>query len=203
MTRSIAGFIIIMSVVGAARASAQERSPGPGKLEITAIPAGAVYFTENTTRSLPSFGNYGLGGSLTYNFNRFVGVEGEGGAEIAVRDLQFGGLSSSMKAPNMLGYNGNLVVSASGHSLAPYATGGIGGLTMLKRAEVGLNSTETFLTSNVGGGVKWYASGGRWGLRGDYRFVAVQSKDTAPAFFGQQARYGNRVYGGVIINAVK
>ena len=61
----------------------------------------------------------------------------------------------------------------------------------------------TFWTGNVGGGLKWYQSGGRWGLRGDYRFEVVQSKDDAPAFFGQDQRFGNRIYGGVILNVVK
>jgi hypothetical protein len=28
----------------------------------------------------------------------------------------------------------------------------------------------------------------------------VKSKDDAPAFFGQENRYGNRFYGGVILN---
>jgi len=35
----------------------------------------------------------------------------------------------------------------------------------------------------------------------DYRFTAVRSKDDAPSFFGQETRYGHRVYGGVLINA--
>ena len=68
---------------------------------------------------------------------------------------------------------------------------------------LGVNSSETFLTGNVGGGVKWYAPNGRWGLRGDYRFVTVRSNDSAPAFFGQETRFGHRVYGGVVINAVQ
>ena len=80
----------------------------------------------------------------------------------------------------------------------PYVTGGVGGLSLFEKASLGINGTETFLTGNVGGGVKWYA--GRWGLRGDYRFVAVQSKDDAPDFFGQETRYGHRVYGGVLLN---
>jgi len=50
----------------------------------------------------------------------------------------------------------------------------------------------------VGGGVKWYS--GRWGLRGDYRFIAVQSKDDAPEFFGREARYGHRVTGAFLVN---
>jgi hypothetical protein len=49
--------------------------------------------------------------------------------------------------------------------------------------------------------VKWYA--GRWGLRGDYRFIGVQSKDDAPAFFGEETRYGHRVSAAVILNVVQ
>ena len=83
----------------------------------------------------------------------------------------------------------------------PYVTGGVGGLSLLETAGLGINQTETFLTGNVGGGLKWYA--GRWGLRADYRFVGVQSKDDAPEFFGQDTRYGHRVYAGVIVNLVQ
>ncbi|MBI1875943.1 MAG: hypothetical protein HYS05_18930, partial [Acidobacteria bacterium] len=43
---------------------------------------------------------------------------------------------------------------------------------------------------------KWYF--GRWGIRGDYRFIAINSKDGAPAFFGRDDRYGHRAYGGLI-----
>lgn len=113
--------------------------------------------------------------------------------------LQFGGLTSDVKTPNLLNYGGNLVFSVPNQSsVVPYVTGGLGGLSLFEKASLGINSTETFLTGNVGGGVKWYS--GRWGLRGDYRFVAVQSKDDAPSFFGQETRYGHRVYGGVIVN---
>jgi len=72
-------------------------------------------------------------------------------------------------------------------------------LTMFEKASLGINDTQTFLTGNVGGGLKWFS--GRWGLRGDYRFLAVQSKDDAPAFFGRETRYGHRVYGGILIKA--
>ena len=41
------------------------------------------------------------------------------------------------------------------------------------------------------------------GTRGDYRLIAVQWKDDAPAFFGRETRYGHRVYGGVILNVVR
>jgi hypothetical protein len=83
-------------------------------------------------------------------------------------------------------------------SVVPYLTGGVGGMTMFERASLSVNDVETFLTGNVGGGLAWYA--GRWGLRADYRFIAVQSKDDAPSFFGAEERYGHRLYAGVLLN---
>ena len=65
------------------------------------IPGGATFFTSEN--GAPSFGNYTLGGDVTYNFNRIVGVEGEIDTSFGVsQDLMFGGLSSSRKTPNTL-----------------------------------------------------------------------------------------------------
>jgi hypothetical protein len=99
----------------------------------------------------------------------------------------------------LINYSGNLVLSAPNRSsVVPYVTGGVGGLSLLETTRLGISGTETFLTGNVGAGLKWYA--GRWGLRADYRFLAVRSKDDAPAFFGRETRYGHRVYGGLLLN---
>ncbi len=203
MTRFIAVLLIVGGVFGASQAYAQEAGAGPGVVEVSIIPGGGIFFTENTNTKEPSFGNYDLGGALTVNFNRYVGIEGEVAGAIGVsQDLQLGSFSSNEKTPNLLNYSGNIVFSAANRSsVVPYVTGGVGGLSLFEKASLGINQTETFLTGNVGGGVKWYA--GRWGLRGDYRFIGVQSKDTAPGFFGQETRYGHRVYGGVILNVVK
>jgi hypothetical protein len=119
-------------------------------------------------------------------------------------DLQFGDLPSNVKAPNVLSYTGNVVVSIpTGRSVIPYGVGGVGGLTMFERPELGVTSDETFLSGNVGGGVKWYAPNNRWGLRGDYRFGITRSKDDAPEFFGRDTRYIHRVFAAVIINTVR
>ena len=196
--------LALISLVGVDRAQAQTResAPGPGTFEVTIIPGGAAFFTEASDSNSPSFGNYDLGGSATVNFNRFVGVEGEVSGLLGVsQSLDFVTGAVDVKTPHFLNYSGNLIVSAGRGSVVPYATAGLGGLSLFERAEVGVNDTTTFLTTNVGGGVKWYA--GRWGLRGDYRFIAVQSKDDAPAFFGQETRYGHRIYGGVILNVVR
>ncbi|HEU4693039.1 MAG TPA: hypothetical protein VFS23_31975 [Vicinamibacterales bacterium] len=203
MTRWFAA-VAVVAFLGASSAQAQslEAGPGPGTVEVTIIPGGATFFTEASDTDGPSFGNYDLGGSVTFNFNRFVGVEGEVSGLIGVsQSLDFAAGSLDATTPHFLNYSGNVIVSPGRGSVVPYATAGIGGLSLFEKAEVGVADTSTFLTTNVGGGVKWYA--GRWGLRGDYRFIAVQSQDDAPAFFGQENRYGHRVYGGVILNVVR
>jgi Outer membrane protein beta-barrel domain len=200
MTRWIAVLLAVFGLVGASRADAQDLGSGPGVVVVTIVPGGATFFTEGKNSNGPSFGNYGLGGSVAVNFNRYIGVEGEvSGALGITQDLQFTSGTSNLKTPNLLNYSGNVVVSAPSHSgLVPYVTGGVGGLTMFDKASLGIATNDTFLTGNVGGGLEWFK--GAWGLRGDYRFVAVKSKDDAPSFFGQETRYGHRVYGAVLIN---
>jgi hypothetical protein len=202
MSGRIAAIVLIGMMLGVGGAAAQETT-GPGFVEVTYMPAGAAFFTAKG--AAPSFGNYGFGTAVTFNINSYVGIEAELGSMIATTsDLQFGDLDRNTKAPNMLSYTGNAVVSLwAGHAVVPYATGGVGGLTMFERPGVGVFNDETFLTGNVGGGVKWYAPNNRWGLRGDYRFVASKSKDDAPIFFGRDTRYAHRIYGAVIINTVK
>ena len=204
MTRRIGSWIGALALVlTAAPSFAQEVAPGPGTLEVTVIPAGGTFFTSKGSN--PDFGNYTYGGAVAVNFTRFVGIEGElGGTTGIAQDLALGAGTSHLKTPNTLNYSGNIVVSLAGRgSVVPFVTGGIGGLTMFERQGLGVDGNETFLTGNVGGGVKWYAPNGRWGLRGDYRFVTVKSKDDAPEFFGRDTRYGHRVYFGVVVNAIR
>jgi hypothetical protein len=203
MIRTVTIALGVLLLAGAGQALAQESTPGPGTLEVTVVPAGGTFFTSKG--ATPEFGNYTYGGALTYNINRIVGIEGEvGGSAGIAQDLALNGTTSNLKTPNTAMYSGNLVISApTGSSVVPFVAGGVGGLTMFDRPEVGVNQKQTFLTGNVGGGLKWYAPNGRWGLRGDYRLIAVQSKDDGSAFFGQETRYGHRVYVGVLINALR
>ena len=200
MKKWIGVMVAVVALAGAGPAYAQETPSRPGTVVVTIIPGGATFFTEGKDTKGPSFGNYGLGAGVEVNFNRFVGVEGEvSGALGVTQDLKLASGLSNQKTPSLLNYSGNVVVSAPTHSsITPYVTGGVGGLTLFDKASLGINDTQTFLTGNVGGGVKWF--NGRWGLRGDYRFIAVKSKDDAPSFFGRETRYGHRVYGGVLIN---
>jgi len=203
MTRWIAVMLIAVGFAAASPVYAQDAVPGPGAVVVTIIPGGTTFFTEGKEKNEPSFKNYGLGGGVEVNFNRYVGVEGEvTGALGITQNLNFTSFTSNQKTPNLLNYSGNVVVSAANRSsIVPYVTAGIGGLTLFDKATLGVTNTDTFLTGNVGGGVKWFT--GRWGLRGDYRFVTVKSRNDAPNFFGQETRYGHRVYGGLLFNATR
>ena len=201
MKRSIAVLVAALSLTGGSTAFAQEAAARPGPVVVTIIPAGGTFFTEGKDLKGPSFGNFDLGAAVAVNVNRYVGIEAEVSGALGVsQSLQFAGVTADRTTPHILNYSGNLVVSAPNRSaVVPYLTGGVGGLSLYEKADLGIIGTQTFLTGNVGGGLAWYA--GRWGLRGDYRFIAVRSKDDAPAFFGRETRYGHRVYAGLILNA--
>ena len=206
MKRSFTAVITVITLGVSVPTFAQTREPsssGPGVVEITIIPGGGTFFTEGKDTQGPSFGNYDLGGSVALNFNRWVGVEGEVSGALGIsQSLDFSGATqANAKTPHLLSYSGNVIVNAAKGSVVPYVTGGIGAQTLFERASLDISDADTFLTGNVGGGVKWYA--GRWGLRGDYRFIAVQSQDDAPLFFGRQERYGHRVYAGVLLNVAR
>jgi len=200
MKQWMAVMFAVVGVAGAAPAYAQETHPGAGAVVVTIIPAGGTFFTQGKDTKEPSFGNYSLGAAAQVRVNRYVAVEGEvNGALGVTQNLEFTTGTSNLKTPNLLTYNGNVVVSVpTRHSIEPYATGGVGGLTLYSKPALAIPDTQTFFTTNVGGGVTWF--NGRWGLRADYRFLIVKSSTDAPAFFGQETRYGHRVYGGVIFN---
>jgi hypothetical protein len=203
MKRWIAGLMVVSSVAVAGSAYAQETTPGPGKLAVSVIPGGVTFV--KSKNDAPDFQNYDAGAGLTYNFNRVLGVEGEVAGSFGIKQSVdgFANLIGEQKTPNLLSYTGNIVAMLPGHSVVPYATGGIGGNTLYERGELGIFNNETFFTGNVGGGAKWYFGSGRWGVRGDYRFQITKSKDDAPEFYGTDNRYSHRVYGAVVINVMQ
>jgi len=195
----VIGLVILCVPV---RALAQSMAAAPGRVEVSLIPGGGTFFTAKNAS--PSFGEVTLGGAVTFNLTPWVAVEGEVTGALGIsQTLQFGSVNGKVKTPNMASYSGNVVISLPTHSsVVPYAAGGVGGLTVLETAALGIGTSDTFFTGDVGGGVRWYANH-RWGVRGDYRFVAVQRKDAGAPFFGRDTRYGHRVYGAVVVNVAQ
>jgi hypothetical protein len=194
-----------MALLAAGTAYAQEAGAGGGRFEISAFPGGGFAFIESDNGTEPDFTNFAVGGSLTANLNQWLGLESEVGWAPGIHQrVSFDAQTfDDQHTPCMFGYNGSVVLSPFGNNrrLVPYVSGGLGGLTLLDIKEVanlGITDQATFLTATTGGGLKWFASR-HWGLRADYRLFMVKGKDTAPAFFGQENRYGHRVYGGLLL----
>jgi opacity protein-like surface antigen len=193
------------SLVGA-HAYAQEGSApvGAGAVEISASPGGGTFFMKSTNGAEPKFDNYTLGASFIGNVNRFVGIEGDLNLALGrQQNLDF--LASSLddqKTPTMVGYNGSAIISpwGSDRRVAPYVAAGLGAMTMFNTTDVeaiGIFSRRTFLTTNVGAGLKWFPVA-HWGVRGDYRYFLIRNNDDAPRFFGQEDRNAHRVYAGLV-----
>ena len=191
--------VAVWCLLGAGAASGQEIA-GAGRIEGGIFPAGAIFFEEAGDSAEPGFGEYTFGGWGGYNFNQWFGVAGELGVGVAKRkDISFArGQFTDARTPYLAAYSANGVWHPRGNdrAIAPYATAGIGGLTLYQTSGtqiLGLNSNQTFLTGNVGGGLKWYLDRS-WGLQVDYRLLAVKGKDDASPFFGlNRSRYGHRV----------
>ncbi len=196
--------VTVAAALAAASAYAQENARTPGTVELTVIPGGAMLFVSGNSES--RFGNYDVGGSLVYNINRYVGVEGEGNVALGInhQHLVLGATSMTEAPPNMVDMSGNVTVSAPGgmHHTTPYFAGGLGSMVLLTHTDLGISNSKAFFTGNAGGGLKWYADG-RWGLRADYRLVMIRSSDSAPEFFGREGRFAHRIYAGVILNLVE
>lgn len=197
-------FALALVALMAAPAAAQEVAGGAGRYELGGFPGGGLFFTGSSGDVEPGFGAYTYGASFTIHMNRWIAFEPEAGFGIGVRQtVAFGHQTlHNQPTPDSLVFTGNLLYSPLGTDrvVAPYIAGGVGAMTLLSRDQVenlGVTSNETFLTGNVGGGVKWYATR-EWGARADYRLVMVGQSDTAPTFFGQQGtRYGHRFYAGL------
>ena len=196
--------VLAAVMLTAAGAYAQERVGGAGRVEIGAFPGGGMFFTKTSNGNEPAFGNYALGGSFTVNVNRYLGLEGEAGGTLGVHQaFTFNNTDyTNQRSPSTWMYQGNVVVNPVGNdrALVPYATGGLGGLTLSRHRgapDLGISAYKNYLTGNFGGGLKYFVAP-HVGVRGDYRFFIVGNNNTAPAFFGTETRYGHRVQGGLV-----
>jgi hypothetical protein len=212
MTSSRAIAIAIVLVARCAVASAQDAPAGAGKLEIGGFPGGGLWLGGGNDSTEVNFNTYAFGGDATWYFTPKVAVEGEGnfGLGISQNVTYQNKIVYRTQMPHTLGTGGNIVFFPAGSAkhLAGYVTGGAGTLTLFSRTAAsrvfGLTQSESFVSSNVGGGVKIFRRGDarNWGFRIDYRVVVVNSKSSAVAFFAQsKQRIGQRFYIGMLYTA--
>ena len=203
MSRTLAS-VLVATLVSAVPAFAQS-TVGAGKAELTLAPAGWVSFNKPDVFPEPAFSQFLLGGTITVNWGG-VGIEGELFLALGrSQDLEFGSSSVKQTTPDVVLDAVSLIVPVLGNrrTAVPYISAGIGEITVMRTPDdVQQPDTETFTTGNFGGGVKWYSSG-RWGFRGDYRFVVMRSKFASPgSFIGEELRKIHRFYGALVVNLI-
>jgi hypothetical protein len=214
-TMLTSGRMFLMAVVlmaSCAAASAQEGEPGAGKLEIGGFPGGGLWLGGGNKSTEVNFNTYAFGGDATWYVNPKAAIEAEGSFGLGISqnvDYQ-NRIVYRTQMPHTLQTGGNLVIFPAGSArrVAGYVTGGAGTLTLFSRTAAsrvfGLTHSESFMTTNLGGGAKIFRRGDarNWGFRFDYRFVMVNSKSDAVAFFAQsKRRMGHRFYIGMLYTA--
>jgi hypothetical protein len=204
MRRLFTTVAVVAMIAAGTVADGQERV-GPGRIEVAGFPTGGMFFTGLSNAQEPKFENYALGAAFTYNLNTHFGLEGEFGNAVGLHQtITFGeNVLTNQRSPSLWAYTGNVIVNPIGNNriVVPYATGGLGGMTLREKGDIrnlGVIDNTTYFAGNVGGGVTWFAHR-YFGLRGDYRLVMVNDRATAPEFFGRHdVRYGHRIYGGLL-----
>ena len=189
-------------------ASAQE-GPGAGKLEWGLFPGGGLFLVSGDHDTEVNFDTFTIGGGPSWYVNPMVAIEGEGffGWTRTQNVFYDNRMAYHVKLPHMVGFSGNIVIFPGGSAkrVAGYVTGGAGTLTLVSREQTkwrfGLMDWESYLVTNVGGGVKIFRGGDvrNWGWRFDYRLVIVPSKSDAVPFFAQsKQRLGHRISFGLM-----
>ncbi len=212
MTSGKAFFAAVALMATCAVASAQEGGPGAGKLEIGGFPGGGLWLGGGNDNTEVNFNTYAFGGDVSYYVHPKVALEGESSFGLGIsQNVNYKNqIVYRTQMPHTLTTGGNLVIFPAGSEkhVAGYVTGGAGTLTLFSRLAAsrifGLTSNESFLTTNVGGGLKVFRRGDarNWGFRFDYRYVMVNSKSGAVPFFAQlKHRNGHRFYIGMLYTA--
>ncbi len=201
MTGGKAFLIAVALVAGCAVASAQEEV-GAGILEVGGG-AGGVYWVGGDDNTEVNFNDMEYHGGVTWYLNPMVAIagEGQGGIGIAQNVVYLNRKVLHNMMPNLVGASGNILVFPAGsrREFAPYVAGGVGMLTLLSRywtSVVDFNESQSFFTTNVGGGLKYFRGGDvrNWGWQGDYRLIMVnKNSDAVPFFARSKRRMGHRI----------
>jgi hypothetical protein len=197
MTRKLLVFVIATFAM-AGVASAQE-VVGAEHIEVGAGVFGlGGLFMKAATPTEPSFNKYVFCGSVTFNVSSRVGLETDLALTLGERQASTQSLSTQATTPNLFSYSENVVYNPIGRDrrVVPYVVGGVGAWTLFDTAgaaDLGLTGPHTYLTSDLGGGARWFFVR-HWGIRMDYRHILMKNDTSVPFFGPESLRHANRVY---------
>ncbi len=200
-------------LAGCSIASAQEATIGAGKVELGGFPGGGTFFVGGDDNKEVNFNVYTAGGGITFYLNEKAAVEGEVTGSVGwAQDIFFNKTKViHVQMPTVWSYSGNVLFfpgGTAGKRVPFYLTGGIGAVSLAPRVptkqfgyDVDVIGMQTFISENIGGGIKIFraADAPNWGFRADYRYLFVNSNDSAPAFFAKsKSRGAHRIYIGML-----
>jgi hypothetical protein len=209
---STAVLVVAILFAGVAGGAAQPAT-GAGKGEVGLFPMGGTFFTGGDDNQEVDFNVYTAGANLSYALTERAAIEGELTVSFGLAQDIFFRKTEVLHAqmPNVWSYLGNIVffpAGTAGRRVAYYVTGGMGAVSLQSRPptrqfgyDVDTVGWQTFLAENIGGGLKIFrgADAPDWGFRADYRYLIVNARSAAPAFFARaKNRGGHRVTFGVL-----
>lgn len=191
--RHIGSLVIVAAL--ADRATAHAQTP---RIDLTFFPSGHMVATAGKSAGQPEFRSIAPAAAVAVNLSSYFAIEGDVTGALGVTQNLSG--FGRTKTPTMVGYSGNVVANLTPHStIQPYLAVGVGQMRMFNEASLGIGQSENIETANAGGGVK--VMFGRWGLRGDYRFMGMSSTAAnSSAFFGSDVRHAHRISLGFIVS---
>jgi opacity protein-like surface antigen len=204
MTRRLVASIA--SILLAAGAAFAQDVKGPKRTEITsAIFAGGMVIMPSPQVGGPASRNYLINLALTRNLTRWIGVEADGGVALSqsqTHDL-YGTVPDDARTSNLLLYSGNVVVNAfsDDRPVMPYLIAGLGAVRTFSdedAAASGLAANTTYLTGSAGAGARWFPET-HWGMRVDYRYLAIKNDAPAPPAGQRIVRSAHQIYVALIL----
>jgi opacity protein-like surface antigen len=192
-------FVATVAVAGCLSTSLPAAAQSPSRQVEGAVFPGSVIVFREEAGGAPAFNSFATFGTVTVNLTEAMAVEGEFGVNFGFdQEIDFVLDAPESRPPTMVVYGASVVAHLVPNDLSgvPYVIAGAGGLTLTERPELGVTKSATFFTLNAGVGAKFNVTA-YWGIRIEYRFIAVVSNDGAPEFFGRDNRFGHRLAAGI------
>jgi hypothetical protein len=204
--------ITLVMLFTCSTAIGQEILDRPIMLEIGGSPGGGTWFMGGDDDTEVDYNIYTFSFYGDYYVTQKVALEGEYTFGVGMgQDITFrNGRIPGQQVPWTNDIMGRVLFfprGTTGTRFPFYVGGGAGVLTLVSRNQTkklgydpDVTSSERFTVTSIGGGVKIprRVTAPNWGFRVDYRFLFINSNESAPAFFAHsERRSGHHVQFGM------
>jgi hypothetical protein len=212
MTRRVLVLGLILLLCTSSAAVGQEVLNQPISFEIGGSPGGGTWFLGGDDDTEVNYNVYTFSFYGDWYATQKLALEGEYTFGVGMgQDLIFrNGLIPGQQVPWTNDISGRVLFfpqGATGPRFPFYVGAGIGTQRLVSRSQTkklgydpDVTSGEQFMVTSIGGGVKLLrgVTAPNWSFRVDYRFLFINSNDSAPAFFARnEQRTGHHLQFGM------